>query len=151
MDLERYFPWNKKVKFLLWCQHTFPWVMRGFTYSYCTLRSERSFGNWNLVKMMKNAFCFTLKSLFVLKIFKVLSWLFGHIVMESSPFKKDGGYAIGHWGSLAKCIFLNFQTFVGVKGQSLLSFTCLFQVKFNFSIEKSFFKVASWHQKYLEL
>ena len=28
---------------------------------------------------MKNAFYFILKSLFVLKIFKFLSWLFGHV------------------------------------------------------------------------
>ena len=31
------------------------------------------------LKMMKKAFYFTLKSLFVLKIFKFLSWLFGHV------------------------------------------------------------------------
>ena len=31
------------------------------------------------VKMMKNAFYFILKALFVLKIFKFLSWLFGHV------------------------------------------------------------------------
>ena len=31
------------------------------------------------LKMVKNAFCFTLKALFVLKIFKFLSWLFGHV------------------------------------------------------------------------
>ena len=31
------------------------------------------------LKMMKNAFYFTSKSLFVLKIFKFLSWLFGHV------------------------------------------------------------------------
>ena len=30
-------------------------------------------------KMMKNAFYLTLKALFVLKIFKFLSWLFGHV------------------------------------------------------------------------
>ena len=29
--------------------------------------------------MMKNAFYFTLKAPFVLKIFKFLSWLFGHV------------------------------------------------------------------------
>ena len=28
---------------------------------------------------MKNAFYFTSKALFVLKIFKILSWLFGHV------------------------------------------------------------------------
>ena len=31
------------------------------------------------LKMMKNAFYFTSKAVFVLKIFKFLSWLFGHI------------------------------------------------------------------------
>ena len=30
-------------------------------------------------KMMNNAFYFILKALFVLKIFKLLSWLFGHV------------------------------------------------------------------------
>ena len=32
-----------------------------------------------LQKMMKNPFCFILKDLFVLKIFKFLSWIFGHV------------------------------------------------------------------------
>ena len=31
------------------------------------------------VKKIKNAFYFTLKALFVLKIFKFLAWLFGHV------------------------------------------------------------------------
>ena len=31
------------------------------------------------LKMMKNAFYFTSKALFLLKIFKFLSWLFGHV------------------------------------------------------------------------
>ena len=31
------------------------------------------------LKMMKNAFYFILKALFVLKIFELLSWLFGHL------------------------------------------------------------------------
>ena len=30
------------------------------------------------LKMMKNAFCFTLKTLFVLKVFNFLCWHFGH-------------------------------------------------------------------------
>ena len=41
---------------------------------YCLI-----FFNENTVKMMKNAFYFILKARFVLKIFKVLSWLCGHI------------------------------------------------------------------------
>ena len=35
--------------------------------------------NESPLKMMKNAFCFTLKALFVLEIFKFLSWLFGYV------------------------------------------------------------------------
>ena len=33
----------------------------------------------SLLKMMKNAFYVTLKALFFLKIFKFLSWYFGHV------------------------------------------------------------------------
>ena len=33
----------------------------------------------SLLKMMKNAFCFTLKALLVFKILKFLSSLFGHV------------------------------------------------------------------------
>ena len=39
----------------------------------CYLLIER------LLKVMRNTFYFTLKALFVLKIFKFLSWLFGHV------------------------------------------------------------------------
>ena len=35
--------------------------------------------NWNPFKKDKNAFYFILKALFVLKIFKFLSWFFGHL------------------------------------------------------------------------
>ena len=37
------------------------------------------FFNDSFPKMMENAFYFILKALFVLKIFKFLSWLFGHV------------------------------------------------------------------------
>ena len=39
------------------------------------------------LKMIKNAFYFTSKALFVLKIFKFLSWLFGHVAKRLD--KKD--------------------------------------------------------------
>ena len=39
------------------------------------------------LKMMKNAIYFTLKALFVLYIFKLLSWLFGHVAKRLD--KKD--------------------------------------------------------------
>ena len=34
------------------------------------------------LKVMKNAFYFTSKALFVLKIFKFLFWLFGHVTKQ---------------------------------------------------------------------
>ena len=37
------------------------------------------------------------------------------------------------------------------KRPSLLKFVCLFQVEFNFSINNIFFRVVSWHQKYIDL
>ena len=39
------------------------------------------------LKMMKNAFYFTSKAVFVLKIFKFLSWLFAHVAERLD--KKD--------------------------------------------------------------
>ena len=39
----------------------------------------------------------------------------------------------------------------GEKGQSLLKFIALFQVKSNFCIENNFFRVVSRHQKYTDL
>ena len=35
--------------------------------------------NESPLKMVKNAFCFLVKALFVLKIFKFWPWLFGHV------------------------------------------------------------------------
>ena len=37
------------------------------------------FGNWKTLKIMKNAFYFSSKLLYVPKIFKFLSWLVGHV------------------------------------------------------------------------
>ena len=42
------------------------------------------------LKMMKNAFYFILKSLFVLEIFKFLSWLLGHV--EKTTWLERSGY-----------------------------------------------------------
>ena len=58
----------------------------------CTLKGAVS-GLWQFLtdesplKMMKNAFYFTSKALLVLKIFKILSWLFGHVAKRLD--KKD--------------------------------------------------------------
>ena len=43
------------------------------------LRIDKFLGTESPLKMMKNAFSFTVKALLVLEIFKVLSWPFGHI------------------------------------------------------------------------
>ena len=44
-----------------------------------TLRSDAIFGNWKPFKIMENVFISpSFKDLFVLKIFKFLSWYFGH-------------------------------------------------------------------------
>ena len=53
-------------------------------FNYVPLKARsQGWGNfWQLktpLKMMKNAFYFSIKALFVLKIFKFLSWLFGHV------------------------------------------------------------------------
>ena len=44
----------------------------------CLVQEELSQCVWK-IKTKKNAFYFTSKALFVLKIFKFLSWLFGHV------------------------------------------------------------------------
>ena len=44
-----------------------------------TIRSDTIFGNWKPFKNGENAFYFTSKALFVLNIFKFLSWLFDHV------------------------------------------------------------------------
>ena len=70
------FKWGKS-KSEIWFKHP---TKRVSTRAYRhILRSEKIFDNSNPLKMMKNAFCFTLKALFVLKIFRFLSWLFGHV------------------------------------------------------------------------
>ena len=48
------------------------WVLK------CLLNIYISF-NESPLKMIKNAFYFTLKALFILKISKFLLWLFGHV------------------------------------------------------------------------
>ena len=49
----------------------------------------------SLLKMTKNAFCFILNALFVLKIFKFLSWLFGHV--EKTAWLEGEGLFQNSW------------------------------------------------------
>ena len=64
-----------QIRFLL----IFSWVKVGSS----TSKKKFICLNHSPSKMMKNAFYFILKALFVLKIFKFLSWLFGHL--EKTP------------------------------------------------------------------
>ena len=50
--------------------------------------------NERTAKMMKNAFCFTWKALFVLKIFEFLSWLFGRREISKFMTSKPGKQTI---------------------------------------------------------
>ena len=42
-------------------------------------KAQTIFGIWKPFKKMKNGFYFTWKAYFILKIFKFLSWVFGHV------------------------------------------------------------------------
>ena len=47
---------------------------------HCTFKDALSdLRRFLATEMIKNAFYFTLKALFVLKIFTILSWIFGHV------------------------------------------------------------------------
>ena len=54
--------------------------------TYCQVKSQFLAAK-SPFKIMKNAFYFTSKALFVLKIFKFLAWLFGHV--SKRPDQKD--------------------------------------------------------------
>ena len=58
--------------------------------------------------MMKNASYFTLKALFVLKIFKFLSWLFGHVAKRLD--KKD--MVEFKFNDITACLTNNFDTHI---------------------------------------
>ena len=69
-------------------------IMRLFTFTPFTTTREGAISGLRQflatespLKMMKSALYFTLKALFVLKIFKFLSWLFGHLAKRID--KKD--------------------------------------------------------------
>ena len=59
----------------------FRWNKKHFSYlfKYTLSRLKQFLVTHSPFKMMKNAFYFTLEALFILKIFKFLSWFFGHI------------------------------------------------------------------------
>ena len=68
--LEDIWPQDIKKAYTQFKKHKFRGALSGL---------EQSLAIEAFLKMMKNAFYFTLKTLFALKIFKFLSWLFGHI------------------------------------------------------------------------
>ena len=66
---------NKRCRLLDWVCILISRELLVKTCLRCILRSEIE----NPLKMVKNAFYLTSKALSILKIFKFLSWLFGHI------------------------------------------------------------------------
>ena len=65
------------------CHHQIVHTSFNFDINYPprrTLRSKTIFGIWKPFKKMKNAFYFTLRAFFVLKILKFLSWFLGHVI-----------------------------------------------------------------------
>ena len=57
-----------------------PWKGMGcFIFKSALLGLRQILAAENLLIVMKNTFYFTLKTLFVPKIFKFLSWIFGHV------------------------------------------------------------------------
>ena len=86
---------NKLCKIVIfYCQHPFNYELSVFIFvivmdksMFCTLKSDSHLPNIFIIicfndsssKIMKNAFYFILKAYFVLKIFKSLPWLFGHV------------------------------------------------------------------------
>ena len=73
-----------QIKFII---YPLPQSLRPLNVVRCDLKSDSHlpkkflfiYFNESLLKMMKNAFYFILKALFVLKIFRFLSWPFAHI------------------------------------------------------------------------
>ena len=67
-------------KFCFWNFEDYHHVKIQFSLFKGTVSGPRQFlANESPLKMMKSAFYFTLKALFVLKIFMFLSWLLGHV------------------------------------------------------------------------
>ena len=63
------FTWNRKNS----------WMREAVKFKGAFSSLRQLLANENPSKMMKNVFYFTLKALFVRKIFPFLSWLFGHV------------------------------------------------------------------------
>ena len=57
--------------------NNFSWCLSDINSALSGLRKLLTIESY--LKMLKNAFCFTFKALFVLKIFKFLWWLLGHV------------------------------------------------------------------------
>ena len=63
--------------------------------SHFVKRNFFIYSNASPSKMMKNAFYFILKALFILKIFKFLSWIFGHV--EQTAWLEKQGWFRNFW------------------------------------------------------
>ena len=88
------------------------------------------------LKMIKKSFYFALKSLFILKVFKVLSWLFGHV--EKRLDYKDNVdfeiYDVKTWEvNIAMQILLNISR---IKDNQRLKFGQLIQYNMRYTITR---------------
>ena len=84
---------------------------------------------------MKNAFYFTLKALFLLKIFKFLSWLFGHFEKWERLISK---FVTSQSGQLTNAIHI-LTNILGSKGNQKI-FGELIECNRNIFLEKSYTK-----------
>ena len=84
-----------------WCLFETFYIIYYTEYTFTgTLSDLRQFlATKNPLKMLKNAFYFTLKALFVLEIFKFLFWLFGHVgkLLDMKTNEKFKPYAVTNW------------------------------------------------------
>ena len=72
--------------------------MEKFIFCVVTLKSETIFSNWRPFKNDEKCFFhFPLKTLFVLKMFRFLSWHFGH-VKKRLDYKYQVNFKIYLWG-----------------------------------------------------
>ena len=73
-------------------------LMEKFIFCVVTLKSETIFSNWRPFKNDEECFFhFPLKTLFVLKMFRFLSWHFGH-VKKRLDYKYQVNFKIYLWG-----------------------------------------------------
>ena len=120
------------------------WIVKKFEKIKGALSSLRQvLVTENSLEMMKNAFYFTLKALLVLKIFKLLSWIFGHV--EKRLDEKDKvnfkTYNITTW-LISNCN-THIDQYLQYKANQAIKFVQLIEHKMrNIFLEKTYTKCS---------